>query len=203
MRRYPIPLNPPEIDLPYYLENVRDITITVIPSSKIELISMNDASTGKKGNNLVQTRPGVLSTSIFYFEYKLSSKSKFQPNEAIPIQIQIEYKKGDTGYLRTATDYIIFTPVLPPIQFTGFDVLIKYAAKLVDCALNSDKEKQTIIEKLEKIYSVVLEPAKPSDRRKYCREKYQEYMKLLKSKVRNDKQMVELNTDATTEVYHH
>ena len=202
IKRDPNPIKPPEIKLPFYIEQIKNIRIDAIACKKLKLDSIYDMpSFNNNEHHLVQIREVSLINSVFYFEYKLSHETKF--GERLPIQIKIEYSNNHKKFRRTATDYVMVVAKMPQLNFREYDILIKYGAKLEDYALREDtKDSADIKAKLERIYNGLSVGKSYNKKRELCIQKLHRQLHDIKmKKVNDDKTVTRIVDEITYEQY--
>jgi len=214
MGRYPEPSVAPEIKIPYYMDNIRNIKIE-LDGEKGLYVKGIDCDSMQAGKLYVRKRVGILCSSAFFFTYKLLKVYR-DGKPDFYVQVRISYKNGDTRYLRTITEKIILLKDMEErkIDFTDFDILLKYAGKIThDVLANSAKEahlskeklseldsnKNEVLKKLEEIDKIIYDSSKIA-RKDFALSRIRSLKDSVQKNVCNDKVVSEVTATMTQSI---
>jgi len=206
LRRYAIPIDPPNIELPVYIDNIKDIRVELQPSNSLILLPINDIVTIVNTNMVhLHERTYILNTSTFFFEYFINPNTQANLTDYY-LQIQITYSYCNLILLRTITEKLQSKDSALQPEFNQFDILLKYVAKLAMLALQNPSRsivKEAVIDKIDKIIEFISSEknSKTNGAIIDIRNKILKHKKAVKTGKKDDKYMSRRSEDLTCELY--
>ena len=155
---------------------------------------------------------------IYFFEYGLpfDSSAAAPSDYAFPIQVCIEYARGNRLYSRIVTEKVLYAIALPPISFCNYNIITMYAKKLGQkiIALKEDEEdkRKPLANKLQTLVTDYMENkkinfplnhSKEGSKRDVCSKFLNGLMKSTRKGKKKDKVAEKVNMHQTQLINHY